>query len=172
MESFCKKIYRSFLKFRKPLNFYKIKVENFKVDKTLTGVRFHQIVDYTDLVDFFRSVNYKLERYHYKRMMNNDVFYYLAFDDKIVCYGWSTKKALFVSEISRVLKIDNGVILYDFFTDPSFRNRGYYQYLLKKIIEKSDYGLFAYIYALTTNLASNKAILKAGFKKVKTKKLF
>ena len=105
-------------------------------------------------------------------MKNGDVFYCLKTENQIVSYGWSTSKPLYVSEKNKVISKPNSYILYDFFTLFSHRNSGLYQYLLKNILSILDEGKYAYIYALSTNVPSNRAILKIGFKKIKSKFVF
>ena len=76
------------------------------------------------------------------------------------------------SEKNKTIDVKDGVILYDFYTQSKFRNKGYYQKLLACILNDIEPNSKAYIYALKSNVASNKAILKAGFELIDSSKIF
>ena len=166
-----KNVIRYVLSQKNRVNFYRYEVKSNLISNR-NDLSFLKINDYSSLVDEFRKSNIIVKRYHYKRMKNGDVFYCLKTENQIVSYGWSTSKPLYVSEKNKVFSKPNSYILYDFFTLLSHRNSGLYQYLLKNILSILDEGKYAYIYALSTNVPSNRAILKIGFKKIKSKFVF
>ena len=96
--------------------------------------------------------------------MNADYYLCLIKNNVILCDGWATERQLLISEINKTLQLSSGYILYDYNTVIKFRRKGYYQLLLNCIINEFDTVL--YIYSLKNNIASNKAILSAGFKEI------
>lgn len=170
--TFLKKAYRSSVSFKNKLCFYNcLALQDTKVD-LLSSIKFSVCSSFPDLVDAFRESGKSIERHHYNRIMNKEKLYFFCENKKIICYGWSTQKPLFVSEKNKTLEIKEGVILYDFFTYEKFRNKGFYQKLLKKILNHLEPNSMAYIYALKSNIASNKAIAKAGFQAINSSKIF
>lgn len=170
--TFLKKAYRSSVSFKNKLCFYNsLALQDTKVD-LLSSIKFSVCSNFPDLVDAFRDSGNTIERHHYNRIMNKEKLYFFSENKKIICYGWSTHKPLFVSEKNKILDIKDGVILYDFFTYEQYRNKGFYQKLLKKILNHLEPNSMAYIYALKTNIASNKAIVKAGFQAINSSKIF
>jgi len=86
-------------------------------------------------------------------------------EKEIIASGWylSDYKAFHVEEINRHICLNkNYFVLYDFYTNINYRNRGYYTTLLK-YIQKHLMGNTLIIYALKENKASCKAIEKSGF---------
>lgn len=167
-----KKIYRSSISLKNKVCFYKsmsLQVNDINVSSSL---QFNVCSSFSELVVVFKESNETVKRYHYNRIMNNDKFYFFLEDKEIVCSGWLTQKPLFVSEKNKTLDVKDGVILYDFYTQSKFRNKGYYQKLLACILNDIEPNSKAYIYALKSNVASNKAILKAGFELIDSSKIF
>ena len=68
-----------------------------------------------------------------------------------------------IEEIDKKVFLKNEKILYDFFTNKKFRNRGYYKLLLK-IIQNKYLNRKLIIYTVSNNKHSKKAILSSGFK--------
>ncbi|MBT3417367.1 MAG: GNAT family N-acetyltransferase [Flavobacteriales bacterium] len=162
--NFLKKIYRKLSVFANSVNVYKGEYKEIdKINPTESKVKFHVISDYSELVNYFRTMQKPVKRHHYKRLMSDDIFYCLSSENDIVCSGWSSARDLHVSEIEKTLNIDGNYVLYDFFTPPEFRNNGYYKMILQNILFhlQSD----AYIYTLKSNKASNRAIQHIGFEK-------
>jgi hypothetical protein len=124
---------------------------------------FHYIENYPDFVSLYRKLKYPVKRYHYNRFSNGDSFYFLLENNNLYCSGWSTSKDMYVSEVDKILKVSGRVILYDYHTPERFRRQGKYQELLESIINYLNSDLF--IYALTKNIGSNRAIQNVGFKK-------
>ncbi|MEJ6734747.1 MAG: GNAT family N-acetyltransferase [Flavobacteriales bacterium] len=169
---FLKKVYRSSISLTNKLCFYNALTLQDSGVVLSSSIKFSVCSSFPQLVEAFRNSGTLIERYHYNRIMNKEELYFLSEDKKIICYGWSTKKPLFVSEKNKTLDIKDGVILYDFFTYEEFRNNGFYQKLLKKILTHLEPNSIAYIYALKSNIASNKAILKTGFQAINSSKIF
>ena len=67
-----------------------------------------------------------------------------------------------ITEINRKINIKNTIILYDFFTFPKLRNKGYYSKILELIKNIKTNKTFI-IYSLKRNKKSCKGILKAKF---------
>ena len=124
---------------------------------------FHSIENYSDFVSLYRRLKFPIKRYHYNRFRNGDLFYCLLEDNYLYCSGWSTSKDIYVSEVDKTFKVDGKIILYDYHTPEKFRRKGMYQELLESIISYLNSDIF--IYALTNNIASNRAIQKVGFQK-------
>ena len=167
-----KKVYHSSISLKNKLCFYCAFTLPDSDIKLSSSLNFNSCSSFTELVQAFRDSGNTIERYHYNRMMNKEKVYFFQKDNKIICYGWSTEKPLFVSEKNKTLDVKDGVILYDFFTYKEFRNKGFYQKLLKKILNQLEPNTKAYIYALKSNIASNKAIVKAGFQATNSHKIF
>lgn len=168
----AKKVYHSSVSLKNKVCFYYAFALPNSDLKLSSSLSFDSCSTFTELVQVFRDSGNIIERYHYNRIINKEKFYFLRKGHKIICYGWSTERALFVSEKNKTLDLKDGVILYDFFTFKEFRNNGFYQKLLKKILSELEPNTKAYIYALKSNLASNKAIEKAGFQAINSRKIF
>ena len=69
------------------------------------------------------------------------------------------------SDAVKNIEVNDSIILYDYYTPKRFRRKGKYQELLDSIIMNINKDVF--IYTLSNNRASNIAIQKVGFKKVK-----
>ena len=126
---------------------------------------FHCIKSYSEFFMLFRKIKHPIMRYHYNRFMRGDYFYCLIENNNLVCSGWSPSQDIYVAEINKIMRGDGRVILYDYYTPHQFRRKGKYQDLLDSIISSIKTNVF--IYALSSNTASNIAIRKVGFKKCK-----
>jgi hypothetical protein len=170
--TFLKKIYRSSISLNNKLCFYNnLALQDSQIELS-SSIKFCVCSNFAELVEAFRDSDHLIERYHYRRMKNKEKLYFFSENKKIICYGWSTQNPLYVSEKNKILDVKDGVILYDFFTFEKFRNNGFYQKLLKKILNHLEPNSMAYIYALKSNIASNRAIVKAGFQVVNSSKIF
>ena len=67
-----------------------------------------------------------------------------------------------ITEINKNISKKKTIILYDFFTFPNYRNKGYYTKILKLIKNFKTKKIFL-IYSLKNNKKSCKGILKAQF---------
>tara|TARA_B100001250_G_scaffold40975_1_gene32440 strand:- start:22961 stop:24454 length:1494 start_codon:yes stop_codon:yes gene_type:complete len=145
----------------------KINVYEFNLDplEKEESADFHCIKNYSEFVMVYRRIKHPVKRYHYNRFMRGDYFYCLLNNNNLYCSGWSTSKDMYVSEVNKILAVNGRVVLYDYYTPNKYRRKGKYQELLGSIISNLNTDVF--IYALSNNLASNKAIRKVGFSKCK-----
>lgn len=84
----------------------------------------------------------------------------------LIGYGWRVNniQSFYAWEIANDIMFPQPVdVLYDFFVDPSYRKRGIYKSLLHFIINDSSGKSLLAIYADSTNVPSNKAIISCGF---------
>jgi len=124
------------------------------------------IDSFADLYDLFILNNMKLEMYHYQRIKDKNMFLCLVDErQEILCCGWSTfAPTFFVGEINKLIDNKSKMMLYDYVTPLAHRNRGYYTHLLTLIADTFKEHS-PVIFAERKNIASNKAIMKAGFRK-------
>ena len=102
-----------------------------------------------------------------QRFNDNQLFCVLYHKNKVTCFGWMHDHPHFyISEINKHIRIVNSNILYDFFTIPKFRNKGFYSKLLRLIKNTKNKKKFV-IYCLKNNIISKNGILKANFKLIK-----
>ena len=134
----------------------KIKLSMFLI-KSVNKAKKNKIVK-----KYFTENKFKLLRFKKKSQ-------FIGFSNKtgIVCSGWINQGSLWrVEEIKKNISLNNKYLLYDFFTEEKFRNKGYYKLLLCTIQKKFKNKKFL-IYSLSHNNKSISAIKKSGFKLVK-----
>lgn len=139
--------------FESKCNKKNIKFKNFSLKKftTLTQIKDNKIVHHI-----------KKDQKHL-RLKNKQVLFVLFKNQKSVCSGWMNKNSNWlITEINRKINIKNTIILYDFFTFPKLRNKGYYSKILELIKNIKTNKTFI-IYSLKRNKKSCKGILKAKF---------
>ena len=96
----------------------------------------------------------------------------LKLKNEIVCSGWVYFGNKWkIDEIDKKISLNKQYLLYDFITEKKFRNKGYYQLLLKKIQNKFQ-GKKLIIYALSHNNKSIRVIEKSGFNFIKALKKY
>ena len=95
---FLKKVYRSSISLTNKLFFYNALTLQDSGVVLSSSIKFSVCSSFPQLVEAFRDSGSLIERYHYNRIMNKEELYFLSEGKKIICYGWSTKKPLFVSE--------------------------------------------------------------------------
>ena len=101
-----------------------IKLKNFLLKK-YTSLK--QIKDY-------KIIHHLKKNENYLRFKKKQVLLVLFYNQKSVCLGWmSNSSEWLITEINRKINIKNSIILYDFFTFPDLRNKGYYSNILKLI---------------------------------------
>ena len=84
-----------------------------------------------------------------------------ACDNEVVGYGWlKVKKA---HDLFYKIKGENIAYLCEYYVDASLRGNNIYPALIPYLIENNFYYKY-YISAYSSNLASNKGIVKVGFK--------
>lgn len=88
-------------------------------------------------------------------------------EDECLSDGWvAYQEPFWISEVDTVvdMKDSSCAILYDFFTLPHHRGKGYYPRLLKNIVSHFDKPESFMIYIKQENTASERGIIKAQFK--------
>lgn len=95
--------------------------------------------------------------------------YTVVHDNQLVHYGWLTErsKQSFITEVQHPYQYPpNSAVMWDFYTQPASRGQGLYSQSLKQIMSDAAAGPgvdFIYIAVLADNIASRKAIERAGF---------
>jgi hypothetical protein len=118
---------------------------------------------YPDFVDMSRRLGFPAERMAYERYQEGSQFAALHDGCQLVSRGWVTRTGPFwIGELDRYVSLDGSVMLYDFETPPEHRRRGHYTTLLRSLLTRYP-GECLRIFVLTGNVASNKAVLRAGF---------
>ena len=104
-----------------------------------------------------------------KRLEAGEHAYTFAQDGRLAHHGWliERQQEAFISEVSQKLRLPpDSAVLYDFYTRPEHRGKGFYQRALAQMTydaAKVPGIRHIYIGALKENLASCHAIEKAGF---------
>ena len=108
-------------------------------------------------------INHLNDNHRYLRFKKKQILFVLFHKKQAVSLGWMNKGSRwFITEINRTINISNTTILYDFFTFPKLRNKGYYIKILK-LIKNIKIKNFFLIYTLDNNEKSKKGIIKAKF---------
>ena len=158
----CKSAYL-IKKFLRVINLVLIfkKKNNLKFKEGYLDVNYNAIND--EYIKELNFNNFSIPKNFLHRIKKKNVFHYLYKEKEIICYGWSSKSSSFyVSEKDFHIKNFDSIIFYDFNTFLNYRNKGYYQKLLKTMI--NNYSKEScYIYATILNMRSVKSILKSGF---------
>tara|TARA_A100001015_G_C14947440_1_gene695241 strand:+ start:961 stop:1455 length:495 start_codon:yes stop_codon:yes gene_type:complete len=129
---------------------------NFKGFKLVTFRKFQSIKD--------QNLKNLLNKEKRKRFKDKQLFLVLYFNNDVVTTGWMLQGTKWhVSEIGKEIGIKNKILLYDFFTSESKRNRGYYAKILKLIKNYNTKKKF-WIYCLSNNYSSKKGIENSNFK--------
>ena len=98
-----------------------------------------------------------------ERFKRNQTLFVLFFKKKAVCFGWMNKNSTWkITEINKKINKKKTFILYDFFTPPNLRNKGFYTKILNLIKNLNTKNKFL-IYCLKTNISSRKGITKSKF---------
>jgi glycosyltransferase involved in cell wall biosynthesis len=108
-------------------------------------------------------LNLSLEKI--KRFYKKDILFLLIKNNQLISSGWSTNyftDSFYIEEIDKKIFFSKSIVLYDFFTDVRFRNKRFYQLLLK-IIRNYFKNKKLVIYSLNSNFSSNKGIIRSGF---------
>ena len=134
MIKFLKYLYQFFL----TINIYEYKLSNKKNFKKKTQIFFVKSISQAKInkstIEYFKK--YKLK---FKRFKNKSKFIGLKHKNKLICSGWiyfGNNCKWNIEEINKKISLNGECVLYDFETEKQFRNRGYYQLLLKIIQNK------------------------------------
>ena len=125
------------------------------------------ICDYSAYKDFCASYALDVSPTISYRFSRGHLFFCFANENDVIAYGWLASKDLFwISEIDMVVDLDksSASFLFDFYTNPVYRGKGWYGKLLQSIMNFFDFRIEKYIiYVKKENTASINGILKAGF---------
>ena len=161
MIKFIRYLYQYFL----AINIYEYKLKNKKILRNKTQMFFINSLNQAKInkpsLEYFKKYKFKLKRFNKKSR-----FIGLKYKTKLICSGWiyfGNNCIWNIEEINKKISLKKERLLYDFETEKEFRNKGYYQLLLK-IIQNKFIHKKLIIYALSHNPISNRAIQKAGFK--------
>lgn len=100
------------------------------------------------------------------RMQRGDFLCAILKSNEIVSYGWVARQETFIREVGCNITPDpDQVYIYDCFTSPQHRQKGFYSRVLNKIIEWSHSENIKHlvIFSEASNVASKKGIESAGF---------
>ena len=116
----------------------------------------------------FSKKNYfSIKKYKLKRFSKKIYLLLLVKRKKILSSGWIFYgKKWKITEIDVSVNLNKTLLLFDFETPQSLRNKGYYTMLLKLIKNRFIEKRLA-IYTLSYNLKSRRGIEKAGYKFIK-----
>ena len=102
-----------------------------------------------------------------QRLRDGSSFWYLSLEDgTAVTTGWlAWKQPFYIGETDFGFSMEksDAAILYDFRTMPEHRRKGYYVLLLRSVAARFDAKSFL-AYTSAVNVASQKGILRAGFR--------
>jgi len=131
-------------------------------------ITFHTINSNTEYESLCKKFSIPINKNYKRRFESNAVFAVLVNKVDYVSYGWLVTNLIGfpIDEINVAINIPTDTyVLFDFFTNTTYRNRKYYQLLLNNIINSLK--LFELvIYVLVDNLPSEKAITKSGFESI------
>ena len=91
----------------------------------------------------------------------------LFYKKVFVCSGWIYEGSFWkITEINQQIEIKGKILLFDFFTLPKYRNKGFYSKILLLIKNMRTNKIFL-IYCLKNNTASKIGILNSKFRLIK-----
>lgn len=118
-------------------------------------------------INNFSILSYLKKNNRIEKFKKNYYLLALFYKKDFVCCGWMYQGVnWYISEINKSIKINNLIVLFDFFTLKKFRNKGFYKKILVSIRNKRTKKTFL-IYCLSSNTRSKKGILNAGFNLIK-----
>lgn len=92
--------------------------------------------------------------------------FYCCDKETLIAYGWLTgyTTSYYAWEIANNIIFHHSVaVLYDSYVNPNYRRRGIQKSLLHSRINNCEEGTLLVVYAESTNIPSNKAIISCGF---------
>jgi CelD/BcsL family acetyltransferase involved in cellulose biosynthesis len=121
------------------------------------------IDSYEDFIDFGRAHGIETRRYQYQRFKTGSIFAALHDGTSALSHAWLAQEdTFFVGEIQRAIPTRGMRIIYDPFTPPQHRHKGYYKTLLQVLIRTFSGGRLS-TFAVATNKSSLSVILSVGF---------
>lgn len=142
------------------ISFFHFTQSDITVDADLTYKQVYTLKEFHEL-----KLNFEYPKIIIQdRFIQGNIFCFLENNNSITCYGWiNNSKTHFIGEIDLTMNVRNNFeMLFDFYTYPQHRNKGYYRMLLNCICTRNSN--VKIIYALKNNISSIKGIKKAGFK--------
>ena len=162
LKNFLKYFYKLFLTvciFESGLKFKNVKKKGIYFFFIRTEKEFRKI---RLLNEYFKKNFYKKNRFK-----KNSNFIGIRNNNSIISSGWIYfGKSWEVEEVNKKINLNGSYLLYDFFTEVKFRNKGYYKLLLKLIQSKFEKKKLV-IYSLSHNLKSIRAIKNSGFQLIR-----
>ncbi|MBU0701372.1 GNAT family N-acetyltransferase [bacterium] len=150
--------------------FYRLSTESIKINNNIDSEV--NVQKYSDLLLYTESnpwlTRQQLLSEALKRFSMGEILYSIVKEDILVHYGWLSKekKEYRVAEADMIINVPpDGILLYDFYTEPQFQHQGLYQRNMKQMIFdacKMD-AKEIYIGACQNDLFSRQLIEKAGF---------
>ena len=154
IKNFILSRFRTICIFEAKRNKNKIQYKNLKLTK----------YDSFNLIKNAELKNYLIKEKKLVRFKLKQILLVLYYKKVFVCVGWMYEGSnWYISEINKNINIKNKILLFDFFTKKKFRNKGYYQKILKLIRNFKTKKIFL-IYCLKNNFASRAGILNSKFK--------
>ena len=142
--------------------FFKNKSKN--LEQKNNKIISYNVIDDTNNLDDIKFDNFEFPFSYKNRLKKKDKFHFLYEENKLICFGWSSSRNNFlISEINKKIENSGNLIFYDFKTLLNFRKKGYYQALLREMLNKNK-DKNCYIYSTVSNKRSIFSILKSGFK--------
>lgn len=115
---------------------------------------------------------FPMNTFYKSRFESNAVYKVLINEVDYISFGWAISNMVGfpIDEINIAINVPlNTFILFDFYTNPKYRNRKYYQLLLNYFVRQfKSHELI--IYTLNNNYSSEKAIINSGFERVSESK--
>jgi GNAT superfamily N-acetyltransferase len=114
-----------------------------------------------DSKDFFATALARLEKGQHP--------YTMVHNDRLIHWGWIAEhqKESFLDEVEQTFTLPPATgVLFDFYTHPDFRRRGYYERTLRRMINDANSTDLTqlYIFVEANNGASRRVIEKIGFR--------
>jgi RimJ/RimL family protein N-acetyltransferase len=146
-------------------------------DRTIAMVRSHdarvQRNSLTDLINFEPAETWQTREAFLSaalsRLKSGEFVYTLRVGDRLACVGWMVRlqSKAFLTEVQQSITFGPGTsTLYDFYTHPDFRGRGFYRALLGHMVCDAfidDQVNRVCIGVLADNVSSRRAIEASGF---------
>jgi hypothetical protein len=129
-----------------------------------------EVEEYTEYDEIPRFIRKKLSIYplinsvYYRIKSHQAVLICIHKNRDVLCYGWIQTWEPFKRKFGWLCK--DGIMLGPYWTNPDYREQGYYGRLLKHSIALTKKDSHLIIYTNPENFSSQKGIEKAGFKEV------
>lgn len=135
------------------------------------GIQFSKITTWPDFYDFMVAHHQPVEQWQYERFLHHNQMYFVALHNahEVLCSGWTfSGDRFYIGESKTWIHLHQQCLLFDFVTPIEHRCKGHYTTLLKALQQMTTDSLKEQlIYARETNIASRKAIERAGFRENK-----